>query len=120
MSFCTFLQYVCEHLCTCFTVRMYACMYVCILTHIYTHDMYLFLLYVAISSHIPQFDGTHIVSGSLDTFIRVWNADTGQCVHTLSGKYTLYALSVLYIHSYIRVHVHMYLHMYVRTCVVNH
>ena len=33
----------------------------------------------------PQFDGVHIVSGSLDTSIRVWNADTGQCIHTLTG-----------------------------------
>jgi len=34
---------------------------------------------------LPQFDGVHIVSGSLDTSIRVWNADTGQCIHTLTG-----------------------------------
>ena len=34
-----------------------------------------------------QFDGVHIVSGSLDTSIRVWNADTGQCIHTLTGQY---------------------------------
>ena len=33
-----------------------------------------------------QFDGTHIVSGSLDTYIRVWDAETGHCVHTLSGR----------------------------------
>ena len=32
-----------------------------------------------------QFDGVQIVSGSLDTSIRVWNADTGQCIHTLTG-----------------------------------
>ena len=82
--------------CMCALVYLFHCTYVCILTHIYTRNMYLFLLYVAISPHIPQFDGTHIVSGSLDTFIRVWNADTGQCVHTLSGKYSLHAL-----HSYI-------------------
>ena len=36
-----------------------------------------------------QFDGTHIVSGSLDTSIRVWNADTGQCLHTLMGHQSL-------------------------------
>lgn len=34
---------------------------------------------------LQQFDGVHIVSGSLDTSIRVWNADTGQCIHTLTG-----------------------------------
>lgn len=27
----------------------------------------------------------HIVSGSLDTHIRVWKADSGQCLHTLKG-----------------------------------
>ena len=32
-----------------------------------------------------QFDGVHIVSGSLDTHIRVWKAETGQCLHTLKG-----------------------------------
>lgn len=37
------------------------------------------------SLSLPQFDGVHIVSGSLDTSIRVWNADTGQCIHTLTG-----------------------------------
>lgn len=47
------------HICTCACIRM--CMY------------------------FPQFDGVHIVSGSLDTSIRVWNAETGQCIHTLTG-----------------------------------
>lgn len=28
----------------------------------------------------------HIVSGSLDTSIRVWNVETGQCIHTLTGN----------------------------------
>nr|XP_054755417.1 F-box/WD repeat-containing protein 7-like [Lytechinus pictus] len=36
-----------------------------------------------------QFDGTHIVSGSLDTSIRVWDADTGECKHTLTGHQSL-------------------------------
>ena len=43
---------------------------------------------IGIAIAFPQFDGVHIVSGSLDTSIRVWNADTGQCIHTLTG--TLY------------------------------
>ena len=34
---------------------------------------------------VLQFDETHIVSGSLDTSIRVWNAENGQCLHTLIG-----------------------------------
>ena len=33
-----------------------------------------------------QFDGVYIVSGSLDTHIRVWKADNGQCIHVLKGK----------------------------------
>ena len=36
-----------------------------------------------------QFDGTHIVSGSLDTSIRVWDVETGQCLHTLIGHQSL-------------------------------
>ena len=32
-----------------------------------------------------QFDGDYIVSGSLDTHIRVWKAESGQCIHTLKG-----------------------------------
>jgi len=36
-----------------------------------------------------QFDGAHIVSGSLDTSIRVWNAETGSCLHTLIGHQSL-------------------------------
>ena len=35
--------------------------------------------------HSTQFDGVHIVSGSLDTHIRVWKADSGLCLHTLKG-----------------------------------
>ncbi len=30
-------------------------------------------------------DGKNIASGSLDKTIKVWNAQTGQCVSTLSG-----------------------------------
>ena len=33
-----------------------------------------------------QFDGIHVVSGSLDTSIRVWDVKTGQCKHTLVGQ----------------------------------
>ena len=33
-----------------------------------------------------QFDGSHIVSGSLDTSIRVWDANTGSLLHTLIGR----------------------------------
>ena len=38
---------------------------------------------------IFQFDGTHIVSGSLDTSIRVWDVETGNCLHTLVGHQSL-------------------------------
>lgn len=37
----------------------------------------------------PQFDGIHVVSGSLDTSIRVWDAETGSCKHTLMGHQSL-------------------------------
>ena len=30
-----------------------------------------------------------VVSGSLDTSIRVWDAETGGCVHTLTGHQSL-------------------------------
>lgn len=36
-----------------------------------------------------QFDGVHVVSGSLDTSIRVWDVETGQCKHTLMGHQSL-------------------------------
>ena len=36
-----------------------------------------------------QFDGIHIVSGSLDTSIRVWDVETGQSLHTLIGHQSL-------------------------------
>jgi len=32
-----------------------------------------------------QFDGYHIVSGSLDGHIKVWDVETGTCKHTLMG-----------------------------------
>jgi len=38
---------------------------------------------------MTQFDGVHIVSGSLDTSIRVWSAETGACLHTLIGHQSL-------------------------------
>ena len=34
-----------------------------------------------------KFDGIHIVSGSLDTSIRVWNIETGECEHVLTGLF---------------------------------
>lgn len=37
----------------------------------------------------PQFDGIHVVSGSLDTSIRVWDVETGNCIHTLTGHQSL-------------------------------
>lgn len=36
-----------------------------------------------------QFDGIHVVSGSLDTSIRVWDVETGNCIHTLTGHQSL-------------------------------
>lgn len=36
-----------------------------------------------------QFDGVHVVSGSLDTSIRVWDVETGNCIHTLTGHQSL-------------------------------
>jgi WD40 repeat protein len=40
-------------------------------------------------SCIAQFDGVHVVSGSLDTSIRVWEVETGACRHTLMGHQSL-------------------------------
>jgi F-box/WD-40 domain protein 7 len=39
--------------------------------------------------HVTQFDGVHVVSGSLDTSIRVWEVETGACRHTLMGHQSL-------------------------------
>ena len=36
-----------------------------------------------------QFDGAHVVSGSLDTSIRVWDVETGSCRHALMGHQSL-------------------------------
>jgi len=36
-----------------------------------------------------QFDGVHVVSGSLDTSIRVWDVETGACRHALMGHQSL-------------------------------
>lgn len=41
------------------------------------------------TSSLWQFDGTHIVSGSLDTSIRVWDVESGNCLHTLMGHQSL-------------------------------
>lgn len=32
-----------------------------------------------------QMDGNVIISGSTDRTLKVWNAETGQCTHTLYG-----------------------------------
>lgn len=32
-----------------------------------------------------QMSGNRIVSGSTDRTLRVWNAETGECIHTLYG-----------------------------------
>ncbi|KAI5701559.1 hypothetical protein M8J76_017263 [Diaphorina citri] len=45
-------------------------------------------------THVPdlfgfQFDGVHVVSGSLDTSIRVWEAESGNLRHTLMGHQSL-------------------------------
>lgn len=39
--------------------------------------------------YMLQFDGVHVVSGSLDTSIRVWDAISGTCKHTLMGHQSL-------------------------------
>lgn len=36
-----------------------------------------------------QFDGVHVVSGSLDTTIKVWDVETGALKHTLLGHQSL-------------------------------
>lgn len=36
-----------------------------------------------------QFDGVHVVSGSLDTSIKVWDVETGTLKHTLMGHQSL-------------------------------
>ena len=41
-------------------------------------------------------DGSHIVSGSLDGTIMVWNAATGQCVAGPFQGHTCYVTSVAY------------------------
>lgn len=41
------------------------------------------------ASCLSQFDGIHVVSGSLDTSIRVWDVETGNCIHTLTGHQSL-------------------------------
>jgi len=45
-------------------------------------------------AHSP--DGTHIISGSWDKMIRVWNATTGQCVAGPFQGHTHYVTSVAY------------------------
>ena len=40
------------------------------------------------------------MSGSLDTHIRVWNAESGQCLHTLKGMYCTCSLHDNYYFCY--------------------
>ena len=47
------------------------------------------LLSVHINTKLFQFDGVHVVSGSLDTSIRVWDVETGTCKHALMGHQSL-------------------------------
>lgn len=51
----------------------------------------MFVLAIGINfiCYVFQFDGVHVVSGSLDTSIRVWDAITGTCKHTLMGHQSL-------------------------------
>ena len=51
----------------------------------------------SVTSHVLplQFDGTYVVSGSLDTSIRVWEVETGTCLHTLMGHQSLTSGMVL-------------------------
>lgn len=44
---------------------------------------------ILITDHQFQFDGIHVVSGSLDTSIRVWDVESGNCLHTLIGHQSL-------------------------------
>lgn len=32
-----------------------------------------------------EFDGVRIVSGSSDQTIKIWDVETGECLHTLAG-----------------------------------
>lgn len=48
------------------------------------------VFFLVVMQHIYlQFDGIHVVSGSLDTSIRVWDVETGACLHTLIGHQSL-------------------------------
>ena len=53
------------------------------------HFLRPFCLWITVILFVLQFDGTHIVSGSLDTSIRVWDVETGNCLHTLIGHQSL-------------------------------
>lgn len=46
-------------------------------------------LYIILFQKCLQFDSIHVVSGSLDTSIRVWDVETGACKHTLMGHQSL-------------------------------
>lgn len=56
----------------------------CQLVLVWKPDFYFFLIF-----SLFQFDGIHVVSGSLDTSIRVWDVETGNCIHTLTGHQSL-------------------------------
>ena len=42
-----------------------------------------------------QFDGVHVVSGSLDTSIRVWDVESGACRHALMGHQVIIEILLL-------------------------
>ena len=42
-----------------------------------------------------QFDGVHVVSGSLDTSIRVWDVESGACRHALMGHQVTMAFAMI-------------------------
>lgn len=56
--------------------------------HTPNQGIHLFLM-LSWTPSLWQFDGTHIVSGSLDTSIRVWDVESGNCLHTLMGHQSL-------------------------------
>jgi WD40 repeat protein len=64
------------------TNRVYSLQVMCNFYFYRTFYLNIFLFWI-------QFDGIHVVSGSLDTSIRVWDAETGACKHTLMGHQSL-------------------------------
>ena len=44
---------------------------------------------------VAQFDGVHVVSGSLDTSIRVWDVESGACRHALMGHQVILTFTMM-------------------------